>query len=130
MWVAPSRREKTLTKALVLTDGEAGLLYPVLDEVKTKTFEESRISLDDLEALNALVSHFREVEKVEPDKEACQTTIGVSKKTHADFEKYRATLSAERKKVQTHELVVKALLEMATEQPDPLVTFASRAGNI
>ncbi len=39
----------------------------------------------------------------------------MSKKTHADFEKYRATLSAERKKVQTQEDVVKALLEMANE---------------
>jgi hypothetical protein len=68
-----------------------------------------------LEALNALVSHFREAEKAEPDKEACRTTISVSKKTHADFEKYRATLSAERKKVQTQEDVVKALLEMANE---------------
>jgi signal transduction histidine kinase len=61
-----------LTKALVLTDGEADLLSRALEEVKTKTFEESQISLDDLGALNALVSHFREAEKVEPDKEARQ----------------------------------------------------------
>ncbi len=38
-------------------------------------------------------------------------TISVSKKTHADFEKYRATLSAERGKVQTQDDVVRALLE-------------------
>lgn len=31
-----------LTKALVLTDGEADLLSRVLEEVKTKTFEESQ----------------------------------------------------------------------------------------
>ena len=61
-----------LTKALVLTDGEADLLSRVLEEVKTKTFEESQISLDDVGALNALVSHFRDAEKVEPDKEARQ----------------------------------------------------------
>jgi hypothetical protein len=64
-----------LTKGLVLTDGEADLLSRVLEEVKTKTFQESQISLDDVEALNALVSHFRDVEKVEPDKEARQIFV-------------------------------------------------------
>jgi hypothetical protein len=39
----------------------------------------------------------------------------VSNKTHADFEQYRARLSAERIKVQTQEDVVRALLEMANE---------------
>ncbi|HYB58945.1 MAG TPA: hypothetical protein VEB88_01690 [Candidatus Acidoferrales bacterium] len=48
-----------LTKALVLTDGEADLLSCVLEEVKTKTFEESEKSLDDTQALDALVSYFR-----------------------------------------------------------------------
>ena len=52
-----------LTKALVLTDDEADLLNRALEEVKTKTFEESQISLDDLEALNVLASHFRDAEK-------------------------------------------------------------------
>jgi hypothetical protein len=61
-----------LTKALVLTGGEADLLSRALEEVKTKTLEESKISLDDLGALNALVSHFNDAEKVEPDKEARQ----------------------------------------------------------
>jgi len=61
-----------LTKALILTDGEADLLSRVLEEVEIKTFEESQISLDDLEALNALVSYFRDAEKLEPDKEARQ----------------------------------------------------------
>ena len=64
-----------LTKALVLTDGEADLLSCALEEVKTKTFEESQISLDDLGALNALVSHFRDAEKVETDKGARQTPV-------------------------------------------------------
>ena len=45
-----------LTKALVLTNEEANLLSRALEEVKTKTLEESQISLDDLGALNALVS--------------------------------------------------------------------------
>jgi hypothetical protein len=43
------------------------------------------------------------------------SAISVSKKTHADFEKYRATLSAERGKVQTQKDVVKALLEMVND---------------
>jgi hypothetical protein len=44
-----------------------------------------------------------------------RATISVSKKTHADFEEYRAKLSAKRRKVQTQEDVVRALLEMANE---------------
>jgi hypothetical protein len=70
-----------LTKALVLTDGEADLLSRALEEVKTKTFEESQISLDDKEALSALVLHFRDAEKLEPDKQARQISVGpVSKR--------------------------------------------------
>jgi hypothetical protein len=44
-----------------------------------------------------------------------RATISVSKKTHADFEEYRAKLSAERGKVQTQEAVVRALLSKAKE---------------
>ena len=51
------------------------MLSRVLEEVKIKTFEESQISLDDLGALNALVSHFRDAEEVEPDKEARQISV-------------------------------------------------------
>jgi len=47
----------------------------VLEEVKIKTFEESQISLDDVGALNALVSHFRDAEKIEPDNEARQISV-------------------------------------------------------
>jgi hypothetical protein len=64
-----------LAKALVLTDDEADLLGRALEEVKTKTFEETQVSLDDVGALNALVSHFRDAEKLEPDKEARQISI-------------------------------------------------------
>ena len=45
-----------------------------------------------------------------------RATISVSKKTHADFEKYRAILSAKRGKVQTQEDVVRALLEKAHKE--------------
>ena len=38
-------------------------------------------------------------------------TISVSKKAHAEFERYRAILSAERGKVQTQEDVIKELLQ-------------------
>ena len=75
MSLAPSRREKMLTTALVLTGGEADLLSRLLEEVKTKTFEESQISLDDLGALKALVSHFRDAETVESDKEVRQISV-------------------------------------------------------
>ena len=61
-----------LTKALVLTDGEAELLGRALEEVKTKTFEETYITLDDFEALRTLVSHFIAAEKAEADKKARQ----------------------------------------------------------
>ena len=44
-----------------------------------------------------------------------RATISVSKKTHADFEKYRATLSAKRGKVQTQEEVVRTLLEKVND---------------
>jgi hypothetical protein len=40
-----------------------------------------------------------------------RATISVSKKTHAEFERYRAILSAERGKVQTQEDVIKELLQ-------------------
>ena len=44
-------------------------------------------------------------------KKEDRATISVSKKTHADFEKYRAKLSAERGKVQTQDDAIKALLK-------------------
>jgi hypothetical protein len=47
-------------------------------------------------------------------KKEDRATISVSKKTHAEFEAYRAKLSAERAKVQTQEDAILALLELAT----------------
>ena len=47
----------------------------MLEEVKTKTFEESNISLDDMGALMALVASFKEAEKLEPEKEAPQKPV-------------------------------------------------------
>jgi len=58
-----------LTKALVLTDGEADLLSRALEEVRTKAYEESETSLDDTQALDALVSYFRTAETEGQQKE-------------------------------------------------------------
>ena len=44
-------------------------------------------------------------------KKEDRATISVSKKTHADFEEFRAKLSAKRGKVQPQDDVVIALLE-------------------
>ena len=44
-------------------------------------------------------------------KKEDRATISVSKKTHADFEEFRAKLSTKRGKVQTQDDVVIALLE-------------------
>jgi hypothetical protein len=73
--LAPKRGRKTLTNALVLTNEEADLLRRALEEVKTETFEESNISLDDVGALKALVVNFKESEKLEPEKEARQKHV-------------------------------------------------------
>ncbi len=45
-----------IEKGLILTGSDAELLSCALSEVKTKVYEESEASLDDTEALNALVS--------------------------------------------------------------------------
>ncbi|HYC19330.1 MAG TPA: hypothetical protein VEF35_01755 [Candidatus Bathyarchaeia archaeon] len=45
-----------LTKALILTDGEADMLNRVLEEVKTKVYKQSETSLDATQALDALVT--------------------------------------------------------------------------
>ena len=44
-----------------------------------------------------------------------RATISVSKKTNADFEEYRAKFSAQMKKVQTQDDVIRALLEKANK---------------
>jgi len=58
-----------LTKALVLTGGEADLLSRALEEVKTKFYEQSEKSWDDTQALDALVSYFRTAEMEGQQKE-------------------------------------------------------------
>jgi hypothetical protein len=48
-----------IEKGPILTGNDAELLSRVLSEVKTKVYEESEARLDDTQALDALVSCFR-----------------------------------------------------------------------
>jgi hypothetical protein len=58
-----------IESGLILTGNDADLLKRALAEVKTKTYEESEMNLDDTQALDALVSCFRAAEKEEEEKE-------------------------------------------------------------
>jgi hypothetical protein len=48
-----------IKKGLILTGSDAELLSRALSEVKTKFYEDSEARLDDAQALDALVSCFR-----------------------------------------------------------------------
>ena len=48
-----------IEKGLILTGSDAELLSRALSEVKTKVYEESEARLDDTQALDTLVSCFR-----------------------------------------------------------------------
>jgi hypothetical protein len=52
-----------IESGLILAGNDADLLRHALSEVKTKVYEESEASLDDTQALGALVSDFRNAEK-------------------------------------------------------------------
>ena len=58
-----------IESGLILTGNDADLLRRALSEVKTKVYEESEASLDDTQALDALVSCFRNVENDGQEKE-------------------------------------------------------------
>jgi hypothetical protein len=58
-----------IENGLILTGSDAELLSRALSEVKSKVYEESEASLDDTQALDALVSCFRNGGKEEPEKE-------------------------------------------------------------
>ena len=51
-----------IENGLFLTGSDAELLNRALSEVKTKFYEESETSLDDTQALDALLSSLRTVE--------------------------------------------------------------------
>jgi hypothetical protein len=58
-----------IENGLILTGSDAELLSRALSEVKTKFYVESETSLDNTQALDALVSCFRTAETEEPEKE-------------------------------------------------------------
>ena len=58
-----------IENGLILTGNDAELLSRALSEVKTKVYDESEMSLDDTQALDALLSCLRDAVKEEPEKE-------------------------------------------------------------
>ncbi len=62
-----------IESGLILTGNDADLLRRALSEVKTKVYEESETRLDDTQALDALVSSFRNAETEEQRKERRHT---------------------------------------------------------
>lgn len=53
-----------IERGLILTGSDAELLSQTLEEVKTKVYAESEASLDDAQALDTLVSRFRDAAKI------------------------------------------------------------------
>ncbi len=64
-----------IESGLILTGSDAELLSRALSEVKTKAYEKSEASLDDTQALDALVSCFRDVEREGQEKERRHTYL-------------------------------------------------------
>ena len=64
-----------IENGLILTGHDAELLSRALAEVKTKFYEESEKSLDDTQALDALLSSFRTADKEEQEKETRHTYL-------------------------------------------------------
>jgi hypothetical protein len=62
-----------IENGLILTGSDAELLSHALAEVKTKVYEESETSLDDAQALDALLSSLRTAEMEEREKEQRHT---------------------------------------------------------
>ena len=58
-----------IENGLILTGSDAELLSRALSEVKTKVYEKSETSLDDTQALDAIVSCFKTMEREEEEKE-------------------------------------------------------------
>jgi hypothetical protein len=62
-----------IEKGLILTGSDAELLSRALSEVKTKVYEQSEASLDDTQALDALVWCFKNAENEGQEKERRHT---------------------------------------------------------
>jgi hypothetical protein len=65
-----------IENGLILTGNDAELLSHALAEVKTKVYEESETSLDDSQALDALLSSLRTAEMEEREKEKRHANFG------------------------------------------------------
>jgi len=59
-----------IEKGLILTGSDAELLSRALWEIKTRAYKESETSLDDAQALDALVSCFRDAAKKGSERES------------------------------------------------------------
>jgi ATP-dependent exoDNAse (exonuclease V) beta subunit len=64
-----------IENGLFLTSSDAELLSRALSEVKAKVYEESETSLDDTQALDALLSSLRTVETEEREKKSRQAYL-------------------------------------------------------
>jgi hypothetical protein len=64
-----------IENGLILTGSDAESLSRALSEVKAKVYEESETSLDDTQALDALLSSLRTTEKEDQKKEARHTHL-------------------------------------------------------
>ncbi|MFZ0010808.1 MAG: hypothetical protein WAL97_02720 [Halobacteriota archaeon] len=62
-----------IESGLILTGNDADLLRRALSEVKTKVYEESETRLDGTQALDAIVSSFRNAETEEQRNERRHT---------------------------------------------------------
>ena len=65
-----------IEKGLILTGNDADLLDRALSEVKIKVYEESEARLDDTQALDALVSCFRNASNDGQEKEMRHSYFG------------------------------------------------------
>jgi 4-amino-4-deoxy-L-arabinose transferase-like glycosyltransferase len=65
-----------IENGLILTGSNAELLSRALSQVKEKVYEESETSLDDTQALDALLSSFRTARKDEPENERPHAYLG------------------------------------------------------
>ena len=69
-----------IESGLIVTGNDAELLSRALSEVKTKTYEDSEASLDDTQALDALVSYFSNAETEGQQKEGHRSYLSPLRK--------------------------------------------------
>ena len=69
-----------IESGLILTGNDADVLKRALSGVKTRVYEESETSLDDTQALDALLSSFRTAETGEREKETRHAYISPLRK--------------------------------------------------